>query len=331
MASAKRTNNKHLPKNVYFKHSAYYLVTLKDKKRKWKKLGNTLHESMKMWSELIGHYERISTMSQLFDRYLLEIAPQKAPKTYKDNIKGISNLRVFFGNMSPDAVKPPDIYRYLDIRGQIAKRAANLERGMLSHVFTCAIRWGIVDDNPCRNVKRIPEKKRDRYITDKEFINVLNFAPPLIKCAMKLAYLTALRKGDILSLKLSDITEEGIKKTTNKTGKKLLIGWSKELSNSIKEIKELSRPIRGLHLFCTKRGQPYTADGFTCMWQRLIKKALNEGIIDERFRFHDIRRKSATDLQRSHGIEKARQLLGHESQSMTSHYISGEQKVNPVK
>jgi len=54
-------------------------------------------------------------------------------------------------------------------------------------------------------------------------------------------------------------------------------------------------------------------------------------ILEERFTFHDIRRKTATDKTKVEGIEMARQLLGHTNQKMTSRYISGVQIVSPLK
>ena len=72
------------------------------------------------------------------------------------------------------------------------------------------MRWGVVDSNPCRGVARNTEKGRDRYITDAEFGAVKQIAGDFIATVMDLAYLTALRKGDILSLRLEQITAEGI-------------------------------------------------------------------------------------------------------------------------
>jgi len=62
-----------------------------------------------------------------------------------------------------------------------------------------------------------------------------------------------------------------------------------------------------------------------------MKKALEKGHIKERFRFHDIRRKAATDAERQGGREYARQLLGHRKQSTTAIYISGVETVKPLK
>lgn len=327
-----RTKDKHLPPRVYIKHGAYWLVTLENK---WIRLGTTFAEAMGEWTRLASTNTRLTTMGQLFDRYLLEVSPLRAKATHKGNQFAIAQLRTVFNNAPPDEVTPVHIYGYLDRRGKVAKRGANIERGVLSHVFTKAIEWGIVTDNPCKHVKRLKQKKRNRYVTDEEYNAVRQFSPGLIACAMEMAYLTGLRKADVLGLRLSDLTSEGIsvtpRKTENSTEVRLIIEWSPALKECVASVKALPRGIRGLYLFCTRRGAPYSTDGFDSIWQRMIRRAFKEGIIQERFRFHDLRRKAATDAEKLHGREYARKLLAHATQSMTGNYISGVQRVQPVK
>ena len=195
----KRTTNKHLPPNVHLKSGTYYYVYYTENKRKWHKIGKSLSEAMDNWAKLVEPAAKnIVTMGQLFDRYMIEIAPQKAKDSYVTNKAEIHNLYSVFSQMSPEAITPVHIYKYLDMRGEKAPVRANREKALLSHVFSTAIRWGIVSDNPCRNVKRIPEKKRDRYITDAEFQAVYEIAPESIQNIMQFAFLTGLRQLDIL-------------------------------------------------------------------------------------------------------------------------------------
>jgi len=87
-------------------------------------------------------------------------------------------------------------------------------------IFSMAIRWGIVERNPCKEVKRLTEKKRERYITDNELQRIRVLASDKLRCMIDIAYLTALRIGDVLKIRLSDITDEGIVVKQGKTGKK---------------------------------------------------------------------------------------------------------------
>ena len=62
-----------------------------------------------------------------------------------------------------------------------------------------------------------------------------------------------------------------------------------------------------------------------------MKEAVVAGVLTERFRFHDIRRKSAIAFEKASGREQARRLLDYGSQQMTGVYINGKQSVKPVK
>lgn len=324
----KRKQDKHLPARVYFKDKYYYYV---DQNQKWHNLGENLPEAMLKWSKLVDSREKIYTMDQLFDRYMREVAPTKAPSTFKGNMREVENLKLAFGHMPPDAIEPPHIYEYLDIRGKTAKVRANREKALLSHVFSMAIKWGVVRDNPCRHVKRITERKRNRYVTDQEFLAVRAVANDTFRLIMDFAYITGLRKGDVLSVKLSDFTEEGIAIRINKTQQDIILEWSPELKACVDEAKALKKNSVSDFLFTKTSGQPYAVSGFDTLWQRLIKNAIEQGVIKERFRFHDIRRKAATDAEKMKGREYARQLLGHQHQGTTAIYISGAQRVKPLK
>ena len=94
-------------------------------------------------------------------------------------MNGIKSLRLFFGTLRPKDVTRVDVYTYLDKRG--APVRANREKALLSDVFSIAIRWGIVTDNPCWGVKRNPEKPRDRYVEDFEHETVWKAAPMLVQ------------------------------------------------------------------------------------------------------------------------------------------------------
>ncbi|MGH8594638.1 MAG: tyrosine-type recombinase/integrase, partial [Gammaproteobacteria bacterium] len=153
-------------------------------------------------------------------------------------------------------------------------------------------------------------------------------APELIRHYIIFKYLTGLRQGDIL--RLDAVRDDGIHLRTGKTGKRLIIGWTGELHYLVDRIKAL-RTIRSVFLFSTRRGQPYTGDGFRAIWQRTMKRALAERIIKERFTEHDIRAKSGTDADAS-GLD-AQALLGHEDAGTTRRYIRHKQahKVAPLQ
>jgi len=315
----KRKSGNHLPKRVYHRHGAYYFVSAAGD---WIPLGKELPKAMAKWAELVDKPLIARTMNDLFDRYMLEIAPQKAPLTYLGNQKEIQPLRAFFGDMRLADVTPVHIYKYLDIRGQQAPVRANREKALLSHVFALAIRWGEIGDNPCRHVKRLPEKPRNRYIEDAELEAFVAGAPLLIQNWVAFKYLTGLRQGDILAIRRDQLKEDGIHVAISKTGERRVIEWSEELKTVVAEIVAMPRPVRGLHLFCNRQGQPYTSSGFRAIWQRAMRAALQSGRVQERFTEHDIRGKAATDAEAA-GMN-AQKLLAHRHRNTTDGYIKAK-------
>lgn len=306
-----------LPPRVYQKHGSYFYVASIGTKRKWINLGKDLGLAKRKWAELSGETPT-GGMCALMDRYMEEVAPLKAPRTYKDNISECENLRKVFGQMEPRDIKPMHVAKYLDIRGKDAPVRANREKALLSHIFTMGMRWGIVDANPCRGVHRNKESNRDRYISDDEFNRVRQVANPTVRCFMDIAYLTAQRIGDLIDIRRSDITSEGIYFEQNKTGKKLMVMMTPELQQVITRAGRLNIKIKSMFLFAGRTGQKYTYDGVSSMFKRAVKKAK----VDD-FHFHDIRAKAITDA--TNDGRNAQRLAGHTTEAMTSKYIKRRQ------
>ena len=318
----RRKNNFNLPPRMYFKHGAYYYVS---RENKWTRLSDDKAIAFAKWAEIEGETPRelgsekpvAGSIAALIDKYMIEIAPKKAKSTYSGNLIEAKNLKEVFGNTLVLEIRPTHIAKYLDIRGIKAPVRANREISLLSHIFSYAMRWGEIDRNPCLGVAKHPEKGRDRYISDQEFEGVKNLASELIAIVMDFAYITAMRKGDILKLRLDQITDEGIWIKQSKTGSKQLYEWTNGLVDVVDRAKGLKRPIRGLFLFCTRLGQPYSDAGIKAIWNRVQLKWAQQG--GQRFTFHDIRAKALTDAKRM-GMD-AQTLAGHANLSMTEQYI----------
>ena len=263
-----------------------------------------------MYRALAGRAESLaaaSTLNAVFDRYLLEKLPQLAPRTQRDYQGYIENLRLVFGTAPPSAVTAGHVFDYRNKRAEKSVVQANREKSCLSAVFTAAVEWRVVNENPCRQVPKLEEPPRDRYVTDKEFTAVYRLASPMLQCAMDLATLTGQREGDLLRLSRSQLAEEGVVFRIGKskrrhprhgkiveTAKTVIVEWSPELRTVIERLKKLGPSLRAT-LICNLKGRPYSESGFRANWHRLMQKALTEKAIAESFTFHDLRAKSASD------------------------------------
>ncbi len=196
-------------------------------------------------------------------------------------------------------------------------------------MFTKAIEWGYCDTHPIKNnVSKFSYVPRDRYVTDDELAEFLKVASPLLQVYIPLKLATSLRKIDLLSLKLSDLKEDGIHVTQRKTKKKIIIAWSEELRDIIEVIKKLPRKVGSMYLFYNRIGQCYVNDkdktsGFDSAWQRDMTKALEKTELILSFTEHDLRAKSASDTT----LEHAQQLLSHSNSAFTDRVYMRKTKV----
>jgi integrase len=216
--------------------------------------------------------------------------------------------------MKLGSLEPPHIQQYLDMR--TAKVSANREIKLLSTVFRHCIAWGLCNDNPCQGAFFHKEKPRTRLITDAELSILKLTADPMLKAIIEIAYLTGMRRGDILSLKLSDIDSNGIRNQQNKTGSKQIFNWSPALKSAIDAAKRARKTRNLIYLFTNTQGQKITVTGFSSMWRRFISKTGIKGIT-----FHDIRAKALTDAKDKGGLDYAQALGGHKNQGQTERYI----------
>jgi integrase len=262
-------------------------------------------------------------MQALLNKYLSEVSSKKSPRSFKDNLSQATALSMFFGSMRPKSVRPKHVAQFLDCRGAHAKVRANREKALLSHVFTMAMRWGVVDMNPCRGVAGHVEKPRTRYVTDAEFAAVRNEAGLFITDMMDLAYATGQRASDLLNIRIEDFCYDTsdrmlLQVTQQKTGSKVAIEANLRVVKIYQDRATLPKRSGG-HLFVNLYGRPYSYFGFSCMFRRARDRALASGTLKESFTFHDIRAKALTDAKLQG--QDAQQIAGHRTPEQTAEYI----------
>lgn len=179
---------------------------------------------------------------------------------------------------------------------------------------------------------------RDRYIEDWELVEALKVASPFIRAYIGLKLLTALRRGDLRRLRISDLKEDGIQvqphKTAGTSGQRITIQWSPALRTAVSECMALRRKVTSIWLFSTRSGQPYIkedgcANGFDSILQRSMAKVVAETTVTERFTEHDLRAKCASDAE---SLEHAQQLLTHAEAATTKRiYRRCGELVRPLK
>lgn len=350
MPRPRLAENKGLPRRWQYLHGAYYFRVPPGQEAAWDgkkrfRLGKTLPEAYKAYAERVNAPERVTTIGALLDRYALQVVPaKKSAKTRTENARQIPNLRKVFGHLPLTPFKPQLVYQYVEKRG--ARTAAHREIEVLSHAFTKAVEWGLIDRHPFKGEVRLQgEKPRDRYVEDWEVIELLALKPRrksgsvlMIQAYLRLKLLTGMSQGDLLRLTMSQLQEDGIHiqrhKTAEKTGKRTIYEWSPQLRDAVDLAKSV-RPVISPFLFCNRRGECYVnedigeARGWRSMWQRFMDRVLKETKVTERFTEHDLRAKVGSDAET---LERARALLAHaDARTTEAIYRRKPERVKPLR
>lgn len=333
----RREENRGLPARWRYKNGAYYYRVPEGLEGQWEgrtefRLGKTLTEAYQVWAKRLELYSDARSIAEGLDRYLYEVVPTKAPRTQQTELPVIRNLKAGFGHMPIVSLRPCDVYAMKDKLGVRSQAQANRHIAVLSHAYTKFIEWGLTDNHPIKQkVIKYGYKPRDRYVEDWELLEFLSVAPDLILAYCPIKLITGLRKGDILSITLQCLQDDGMKVYNSKTKKWMLFEWSDELLQAVDNIKALRRKITSVYLFHTNRGQPYvkedrTTSGFDSIWNRAMSKALERTKLKNRFTEHDLRAKVGSDVESD---ERAQQLLNHSSIALTKRVY--RRKPNKVK
>ena len=330
-----KTKNKHLPRGVSLEHGSYYF---RGPDRKRLNLGRDFADAMRTYGELFRDAP-LSTFGDVLSRYQREVTPRKAPRTQTDELGYLATLRAVFGSMPPRAITPVMV---AELRDKIAAKSGNVQANhhlkTLKHVLKCATEWGAIPSNPAREVSKLKVATRDRYVDDDELAKVYAVATPMVQVAIDLAVLTGLRRGDLLKLTKDDCKDDGIHVRTSKTGRGLIIQWTDELRAVVDRAKLLQPHFRR-HLLAARTGKAFTGNGFGTIWRRTVLEALTgkknptkaeaKAVKLERFRFNDLRSKSASDTA---DLADASARLGHTSTAVTKrHYVRKPAKVKPLR
>ncbi|MCX7141894.1 MAG: integrase [Proteobacteria bacterium] len=153
-----------------------------------------------------------TTMAAAIDRYLEEVTPGK--RSARSETQRLNQLRRIFGKHTLVTLQREEIAKYRDQRLRDRKAPGTVIKDLntLSHVFEVAIKdWGLpLPGNPVKLVRRPKASRgRDRRITPEEYERLKaackESRSPLLVPIVVLAVETAMRLGELLSLRWSDI------------------------------------------------------------------------------------------------------------------------------
>jgi integrase len=199
---------------------------------------------------------------------------------------------------------------------------ANRTLGVLSKLFNLAEVWGLRPDgsNPCRHVKKYPERRRERHLSPDEIGQLgqtLSEAersgsePQPVIDAVRLLMLTGARLSEIQTLKWEHIQDRYIALPDSKTGAKR-IPLGKDALQVLSRIKQL--PNNPYVIVGTLPGQHWT--DMQRPWRRIRAKAALPNL-----RIHDLRHTFASiAVGGGESLAIIGRLLGHTQVQTTARY-----------
>ena len=85
-------------------------------------------------------------------------------------------------------------------------------------------------------------------------------ASAALQAIVDLCYLTAQRISDVLAIRYSDVTDDGVyfqpSKTRKRTAAKAIVRWTPDLRAAVERAKDLHEHLRAFTLVHDKRGRP---------------------------------------------------------------------------
>jgi integrase len=247
---------------------------------------------------LLGQLRVAAVSRQDIEAFMHDVAEGKTATTSKTKPRGLARVRG-------------------------GKGAANRTIGLLGAIFTYAVRHRMRPDNPVHGVERPADGKRERRLTDAEYISLSealkkaerdNMWPAAIAVACFLT-LTGWRSGEALALRWEEIDFSRRTATLGdtKTGRSM-----RPLSKAATDILRSLTPSGPLVFPATRGNGEVVMSGFKKFWKRLARL----GPLPTEVTPHVLRHSFASlaaDLGYSEPVIAA--LIGHKGRSTTSRYL----------
>jgi integrase len=268
----------------------------------------------------IAKHERIRIED--FAETFINLHSKPNKKSWKSDQANLKAILPFFKGRYLYDIMAQDIEKYKaeranDIIGKdkkIAPATVNRELATLKTMFSKAVAWGKLKDNPAKSVQFLREPEgRVRYLEKEEIVKLLAKCSVRLRPIVIVALNTGMRRGEILGLKWHDVDfqRDIISLFDTKNGESRKIPMNAQVRTAL--IKVRKHP-ESQYIFYNRKGEP-VHDIRKSFFTALTKA----GIIN--FRFHDLRHTFASQLVMAGiDINTTRELLGHKDIRMTLRY-----------
>jgi integrase len=309
-------------KRLRLKGRAYY-YDHGGKPRKWEALGSVRSEALRKYADIErGKESGLHTFGDLVRLFLAKKQQLEANtlRSYRLYSRILEKAGAYAASLEGEGSLDQGHMNQM-IDDYKSKHTARNTALFVKTVYAWGVSRGYVKTSPFTGMRLKGTSRRKRYLTDSEFLAARTHLAPKFQVAADMAYLLGLRVSEVRTLKFSDFKDGVVSIWQKKTKKFKYQTITPDVMNALERAKTLPGTIRGVHLVCNRRGQPYSEGTLSDAFKTALRAA---GITDARF--HDIRAKSASDEP-----ESAKGRLDHANQQTTNSYIRKPVIATPIK
>ncbi|MGD8971378.1 MAG: site-specific integrase [Desulfobacterales bacterium] len=247
-----------------------------------------------------------------------------------DDLARAVHLKAEFGNRKAAQITPLMVDNFrIKMKKTVSEHtdkpfsgsSINKMVSLARRIYYLGIDAGIVKSNPFARRGTFKEDPKGHYIPDQEFRKIHKHLPEYLKPVILVAYLTGMRRGEILELKWDrvNLSDRYVDLTPDDTKtaepRRIYFGTIKEMKDVF--INAARKKKAGHNLVFTKDdGSPVPK------WyiQRLFKHACSEAKVFP-YRLHDLRHTFNTNMTKA-GVDQVfvMKLTGHKTNAMFLRY-----------
>jgi len=260
------------------------------------------------------------TFHEFAKEYLKWAKTNKKASTYSRDISIMRGLGREFEGKNIQDVTSWLIEKWKSKRSEKFKPGSvNRELALLKHIFSKALEWKKIKENPSHKVKRLKgAARRVRYLMPDEIQVLLSNCDGLLRGLLKslvtVALHTGARKGELQGLEWSNVNFDLglISLLDTKNGERRDIAMNETVRATLEGMERKNEFV-----FPNRNGKRIDNAQVQIAFQEALKRS---GIED--FHFHDLRHTFASNLVMQEGVElnDIRELLGHKKMDMTLRY-----------
>jgi len=350
MGRVRSSSRKGWPENLYPNRAGYKYRHPVSRKETWmgtdrakafaaaRRLNSLLMPSNDLVARVVTQDETVADAIRVFKA---EDMPGRnwAPKTAELYGSILSRMEKAIGTRELPALTVRDCATFVR-EVTDSPRARQQFRLVLTWVLACAVEEGWIETNPALQTRKANYERQRERLTHAIYKAIWTEAEPWLRNAMDLSLLTLLRRDDVVSQKFTDAHDGALwvvpGKTEDSTGIRLRIAATGELGALIARCRDDIASPYLVHRLPEKARPTGKRAKARVHHTQVLPEQLSRAFAEARVRagivsdspptFHEIRSLGGA-LLRDAGwsLAQVQALMGHASESMTTHYMEGHE------